>query len=696
MARIQAGSTLVNQYAPPFVVSDSVDSGWTLQWNETLQAFEAVDPNANTVYAGFDDIDVALFQNATQQTFVAPFATDSKASVIITIDGVKQQQDAYTWASDADSNTTTVTLADTVTNETVEILGLQTEGGAAVELYGPVDIDNNVPGTVNPYYDINWFAPSAESLLITVDGVKQHTSVYNVQPVDGSNFTATRVTFPDRTVTFNTGTGINGTTEVITTDTVHGFDTGDGVYYSNDGGTEVIGLTNNSLYYVNVISAFTLSLHATRQNALDDALRIDLTASGTETHALTLIADPYLYVDSLQINSGGSGYTVNDVIYLSAGTPVSAAQMTVTETDVDADITFSTDGSGNIALGALTINSGGSGYPTSVIGATFNITNNTLTGNADAVVTYDTDGTGAIISAAVTTAGTGYIANQTNVSINEADLPTQTLGAVSAFTLDFSGEYVVFPSPSPVLNVQTTGGTGTGATFDVTMASPRIEIIGITTTGGTPASPVDATNLGVPLGSTTIYGLYDSKTVTGDVQVLNFKGISEGTNIDLAPSGDTIQISASNPVFAETSTGGGTSLFDTGTIDQDAPTFRRVLAGDNIALSVAGADNPIVIAENFNYLSSADATITLTTERLVNVLPAGATTVNLPAGSTVTAGDKITIKDANGTAATNNIAVTPNGTDDIDGVNAAVTLNTNRAYITLYCDGTDWHIIAQG
>ena len=88
MARIQAGSTLVNQYAPPFVVDDSVANGWVLQWNETYQAFEAVDPDANTVYAGFDSIQVYRVENANQQTFVAPFATDSKESTFITIDGV--------------------------------------------------------------------------------------------------------------------------------------------------------------------------------------------------------------------------------------------------------------------------------------------------------------------------------------------------------------------------------------------------------------------------------------------------------------------------------------------------------------------------------------------------------------------------------------------------------------------------------
>jgi hypothetical protein len=615
MARIQAGSTLVNQYAPPFVVSDSVTQGWELIWNSTLQAFEAVDPSANTVVEGFDSIDVVIFEDVTQQTFVAPFATDSKQSVIITIDGVKQQQDAYSWSTDTDSNTTTITLSEQVSVETVEILGLQTIGGASVELYGPQPIDSNVSGTVNAYFDLNWFAPSAESLIVTVDGVKQITNNYNITPVPGSNFTATRLTFPDRTITFQTDSGgINDTTEVITTDTAHGFSTGDGVYYGTDGGVATIGLTNNTLYYVRSLSAFTLAVYATRQNAIDDASRLDLTVSGAETHALTLIADPYLYInDSTDtINTAGTGYAESDILTVIGGSPVIEAQIRVDTVDVEAQFTFDTDGSGNISAAPITIVDGGSGYPASG-GGTFNITvasDSGYTPGTQAIVTYTTDGSGVIDSAVVTTPGSGYTINLTGQAVSSTDIPDPTLGAISSYTLLHAGEYVAFPG-SPV---SVTGGSGAGATFNVVAVSPQLEVIGITTTGETPASPVNATNIGSP-DDTTRFGLYDSKSVSGETQVLNFKSLAEGTNVTMSVAGDTVQINAANPTFAETATGGGTSLFDT--FDQDAPVFRKVAAGDRIALSVAAADNPISIAYNHAYLTSAAATITLTTERLV-------------------------------------------------------------------------------
>jgi hypothetical protein len=608
MARIQAGSTLVNQYAPPFVVSDSVAQGWELQWNETLQAFEAVDPNANVINAGFDTIESAIFADVTQQVFVVPWTAASKESLIITIDGVKQHTDVYTIFADSASNTTTITLSDTVSNETVEVVGLQTTGGASVELFPAAEVDT-IPGTVDAYYVLNWFAPTTESVIVSVDGVKQHTNTYSVVPEPGSNYTQTRLTFSDRRIDFQADTGPDAGGDFITTDVAHGYEDGQGVYYSNRGGTDVPGLTDGTLYYVNSITAFTLSLHTTKADAVGDANRVDITGvGGAETHTLTLVSGPYLSIDSdlIALVNGGTGYNVGDTIKISGGT-----------------------------------------------------------GATEAVITVLSE-TGGVIDAGV---GVG-------------------------FDLTLIGEYIVFPSPNEPAPTTTLTGVGASATFNVYPDRPKIEVVGITTTGETPASPVNATNLGSP-DDATIFGLYNSKTVTNDTQVLNFKSISEGTNVTMALAGDTVQISATNPLFAEV-TAGGTSLFDESTIDQANPTFRTLQAGTNIALSVAGADAGIVIAENFNYLTSADATITLTTERLVNVLPAGATTVNLPVASTVTAGDTITIKDANGTAATNNIAVTPNGTDDIDGVNAAVTLNTNRAYITLYSDGTDWHIIGQG
>ena len=64
----------------------------------------------------------------------------------------------------------------------------------------------------------------------------------------------------------------------------------------------------------------------------------------------------------------------------------------------------------------------------------------------------------------------------------------------------------------------------------------------------------------------------------------------------------------------------------------------------------------------------------------------GAITVTLPAGS---AGSIVSLKDYASTFQTNNVTVTPNGTDKINGTNANATLNTQDQSVTLvYVDST--------
>jgi hypothetical protein len=70
----------------------------------------------------------------------------------------------------------------------------------------------------------------------------------------------------------------------------------------------------------------------------------------------------------------------------------------------------------------------------------------------------------------------------------------------------------------------------------------------------------------------------------------------------------------------------------------------------------------------------------------------GAITATLPAGS---AGSIVSLKDYANTWNTNNVTVTPNGTDKINGINAYATLNTQDQSITLvYVDDTKgWRVV---
>ena len=64
----------------------------------------------------------------------------------------------------------------------------------------------------------------------------------------------------------------------------------------------------------------------------------------------------------------------------------------------------------------------------------------------------------------------------------------------------------------------------------------------------------------------------------------------------------------------------------------------------------------------------------------------GAITVTLPAGS---AGDIVSLADYEATWQTNNVTITPNGSEKIGGQNENATLNTEGQSVTLvYVDGT--------
>lgn len=208
MTRINAGSTLANQYAPPFVVSDSVTTNWELRWNATLLAFEAFDPDALVVDIGFDTIQQQIFGGVSnQQVFVVPWSIDStltqiqqRAALYITINGLKQHTDTYFVSSSA--NATVVTLDTTIIGpDDIEIVGLQAGNGAFIELETAVGT-----GGASQDIDLTWFSPSEQTLIITVNGLRKHTDEYSISSI--SPFTTT-------TVTLTPAAGLNDDIEII-------------------------------------------------------------------------------------------------------------------------------------------------------------------------------------------------------------------------------------------------------------------------------------------------------------------------------------------------------------------------------------------------------------------------------------------------------------------------------------------------
>lgn len=113
---------------------------------------------------------------------------------------------------------------------------------------------------------------------------------------------------------FDTALEVNGTTEVITIPG-HGFDTGDLVTYSNEGGTNLTGLTTGTQYFVRAISVDTLSLYAIgssvgRQNSFTDTTRVGLTADTAPGANHSLTRDPDNRFDYTVTGTTGVGHTL--------------------------------------------------------------------------------------------------------------------------------------------------------------------------------------------------------------------------------------------------------------------------------------------------------------------------------------------------------------------------------------------------
>ena len=131
-----------------------------------------------------------------------------------------------------------------------------------------------------------------------------------------------------------------------------------------------------------------------------------------------------------------------------------------------------------------------------------------------------------------------------------------------------------------------------------------------------------------------------------------------GTNLTVGASGDTITFPSGTTVV---NNGSQTGFGRTGTVDWD---------------TTAKTASFTAVSGNGYFVNTTS----------------GAITVTLPAGS---AGSIVSLKDYANTWQTNNVTVTPNGTDKINGENASAILNTQDQSVTLvYVDSTKgWRVV---
>lgn len=86
-------------------------------------------------------------------------------------------------------------------------------------------------------------------------------------------------------------------------------------------------------------------------------------------------------------------------------------------------------------------------------------------------------------------------------------------------------------------------------------------------------------------------------------------------------------------------------------------------------------------------------TVDVETESVYADSTSGVITVNLPAISSSNSGKRVSIKDKQGTSSTNNITVSPDGSNTIDGASSFV-ISLDRDSIVLESDGaSEWALI---
>lgn len=130
---------------------------------------------------------------------------------------------------------------------------------------------------------------------------------------------------------------------------------------------------------------------------------------------------------------------------------------------------------------------------------------------------------------------------------------------------------------------------------------------------------------------------------------------------------------AANAPGWETASGGG----DT----------KELVVQTDSASTVSGSPGPLGGG------GTGDAGIGASTVVIMCVTASGARYVQLPAVATATADRRYYIKDKSGNAATNNITIKTDGSEEIDGSSADLVISTNYASVQLVTDGTKWYII---
>jgi len=179
---------------------------------------------------------------------------------------------------------------------------------------GTYDVNNNVNVTIT-VFDSNGDAAPGVLVAVYQDNTARTTVISSTSSDENGQVAGSaasglgaiiiRVRQNTNIASFNTTSGVNDTTETITTAANHHFQDGDAITYDKDGGTAAIGLTDGTVYFAGNVTAGTLQVYDTAANAIAGGAggRQDLTGAGSETH----LFDPKRFINSSSKGTIGAG-----------------------------------------------------------------------------------------------------------------------------------------------------------------------------------------------------------------------------------------------------------------------------------------------------------------------------------------------------------------------------------------------------
>ena len=312
------------------------------------------------------------------------------------------------------------------------------------------------------------------------------------------------------------------------------------------------------------------------------------------------------------------------------------------------------------------------------------ITTGDVLGSLEFQAPDESSGTDAVlVSAAISAVAEGDFTSTSNATklsfkTGSSELASEKMSLSSSGLLTLTsaglvtGGGIIIPDASSIGSVSDTDAITISATGVVSITS------GVVSTSSTTGALKVTGGVGI---SDDLY-VGDDLFVSGDLSVSGGSFVSETTvkgadfKVQTGLGLDRVTLTSSGNISADGSlTIKGNSTLGDGVNDTTSISGNLVTGGAFITQKIVSGTATTLNAQNYIYLVTSDNQ-----------------TITLPAASDLS-GLRYIIKQT--AAYTNGTTIDANGSETIDG-SLTITLASRYAFVEIICDGSNWHIIAQG